>query len=154
MTKGKQNTIQDFWNKVDIKTPNECWIWQGHTERYGHISYQGKKWGAHRLSWTLSNSKDIPNDMYVCHHCDNPRCVNPNHLFLGTTQDNTRDKTIKGRQTKGEEFWSSKLTEQDILDIRNMPYGNRGDNKRIQLKYNISGVQVRNIINRKHWKHI
>lgn len=91
-----------FWNKVDKS--GECWIWIGSKvggTEYGKVGYAGKTWRAHRLSWKFAFG-DIPNDLCVLHKCDNPSCVRPDHLFLGTHDDNNKDMVKKGRSVKGD----------------------------------------------------
>jgi hypothetical protein len=90
------NTYIERFNK-QIKKLDSCWEWQGakNKQGYGMFSYMGKTLGAHRFS-ALINGIDIENKC-VCHKCDNPSCVNPNHLFSGTHQDNTNDMVSKGR---------------------------------------------------------
>ena len=90
--------MKRFWNKVAIAGPNDCWEWQAsfHTTGYGQIRFNHKKWTAHRVSWILING-EIPDALCVLHKCDNRKCVNPKHLFLGTNYDNMKDKTNKGR---------------------------------------------------------
>lgn len=85
------------------------------------IARAGRELYAHQVAWTLYNGS-IPRGMLVCHKCDTPCCVNPTHLFLGTTQDNIRDKVSKSRQAcvKGSEKWSAKLTESQVLYLRSM----------------------------------
>ena len=103
------NTIDDFWKHVD-KTQG-CWVWVGgrFADGYGYFSHKGKPWRAHRLSFKIKHDH-VPSDLLVCHTCDNPLCVNPKHLFLGTPKDNTADMIKKGRQRKK----LSPLSQEDI----------------------------------------
>lgn len=85
-------------------TDNEgsgCLLWQGHLDRdgYGHINIDGEMIRAHRYAWIMTNG-DVPQGLFVCHRCDNPTCVNIEHLFLGTALDNNRDAIAKGRRRK------------------------------------------------------
>jgi hypothetical protein len=94
---------QKIRNTVNVDPNTGCWLWQGaHNRRgYGRLYYSGKDYRAHRLAY-VAFVGPIPNNMLVCHRCDVPQCVNPEHLFLGTAQDNESDKVSKGRQTRGD----------------------------------------------------
>ena len=85
-----------FWSKVD-KT-NTCWVWKAfkNDSGYGLFSIKRHMYRAHRIAWELTNGQ-IPDGIEVCHHCDNPACVRPDHLFLGTQNDNIQDGINKGR---------------------------------------------------------
>ena len=90
-----------LWEKTD--KAGSCWIWVGTTNRdgYGNIGIDNKKTAlTHRVAWMVTHGP-IPVDLCVLHRCDNPRCVNPDHLFLGTQADNMRDMMLKGRSRKG-----------------------------------------------------
>src|SRR5574341_1528919 len=86
--------MERFWRRVQ-KT-DTCWFWLTGSGTYGWFSFEGKALGAHRMSWILAHGP-IPKGMCVLHHCDIPRCVRPDHLFLGTHSDNMRDMWAKGR---------------------------------------------------------
>jgi hypothetical protein len=88
--------VDRFWNKVDKS--DDCWLWTASKlkQGYGRFNFNGKLILAHRMSWILTNG-EIPNEMCALHSCDNPSCVNPSHLRLGTKKDNSQDKIQRGR---------------------------------------------------------
>lgn len=92
-----------FWDGVDKQPGDGCWEWTGHCNDggYGRVTRQTEDRLAHRYAWELENGP-IPDGMFVCHHCDNPPCVRPDHLFLGTHTDNMRDAQRKGRRPTAE----------------------------------------------------
>ena len=98
-----------FWGKVAKRDGEECWEWQGSRKGggYGSIGIKGGTVAAHRASWVLTNGA-IPDNLWVLHKCDNPPCVRPDHLFLGTRLDNVRDMCAKGRNACRE------LTAEDV----------------------------------------
>ncbi len=96
--------IRSRFESKYLEVVSGCWEWQGAQDRqgYGFIkSQRGMQMRAHRLSYELFYKKEIPENIFVCHKCDNPKCVNPQHLFLGTVQDNTQDMMKKGRHRNG-----------------------------------------------------
>ena len=104
-----------FWHYVDVKSDNECWNWLGcttggYSKGYGRFKVNSKMELAHRVSWTNANGP-IPQDMNVLHKCDNPLCVNPSHLYLGTQLDNASDKFRRGRANilSHSKFYSGEL---------------------------------------------
>ena len=103
----KRKSVEErFWSKVKVGGKKDCWEWQASTtfKGYGRINIWFEnywKWQyAHRISWLINHGK-IPKDKHVLHHCDNPSCVNPKHLWLGTHQDNIKDRDKKGRTRNG-----------------------------------------------------
>src|SRR6266581_4523071 len=110
-----------FWGKVEKRGLDECWLWQGsiHHSGYGHFGYQHKVQHAHRVAYQLTYGV-IPPGIEVCHKCDVKNCVNPNHLFLGTHNDNMQDMWKKQRHPRIQDTsrWTSKLSERDVLQIR------------------------------------
>jgi hypothetical protein len=100
-----RNIEDRFWKKVNKKGPMDCWEWIGAIDEdgYGRIRVSGsinRQIGAHRLSYAISH-KDFDEKLMVCHHCDNRKCVNPNHLFLGSAIDNYKDMVNKNRRMTG-----------------------------------------------------
>lgn len=102
-----------------LRREGECVVWTGWRERngYGRIRVFGEKWSTHRLSYSLSKG-EIPDGLYVMHQCDNPPCVNPRHLTVGTALDNRRDAISKGRHAYGERAPNVKLTAMQVSEIR------------------------------------
>lgn len=115
----RKSLSERFWEKVN--TSMKCWFWQGHISRLGYGKFMGRH--AHRVAWELTNGF-IPASLDVCHSCDNPACVNPQHLFLGTASDNIKDCVNKGRLNhRGENNSNAKLTRTLVEQIRkiNLP---------------------------------
>lgn len=151
-------TIEErFWEKVDIRGEDECWEWQGSRHwqwKYGNFNLDGKYMAAHRFSWQLANNTIIPKGMLVCHKCDNPPCVNPKHLFLGTVADNNLDKKLKGRQDeKGEKNGRAKLKVGDVINIR-IAHKAGETFASLGRKYNLDPVSISYICKGRNWGHI
>jgi Autographiviridae endonuclease len=137
-----------------------CKIWTKAVDGngYGKIHRQGKFWKAHRYAWTLKFGK-IPEGMLVLHKCDNPRCYNIAHLFLGTQSDNLKDAVAKGRwvrpspQQRGELHSQARLTEKNVLEIRQRLTSGE-THQSIADDFGVCREMVTRIHNRKAWTHI
>lgn len=149
-----------FWSKVRVLSPDECWEWQGGRDwnNYGAFYKQGERrrpFKAHRFAFEDKNGP-IPDGLVICHKCDNPPCCNPTHLFAGTYKDNMQDCSRKGRTTKlhGAECHNSKLTDSDVVKIREM-YSSGGETHRsLASKFGVEKNTITVILNRKGWKHV
>lgn len=144
-----------FWSKVDKTAgPDGCWPWTGMRLRrgYGRFWWQGGNVKAHRLAFELGTG-EAPGEMLVCHHCDNPPCCNPAHLFLGTHQDNMADMRAKRRNPSGSSHYTTTITESDVAQIRRR----RAEGqtlKSIGAEYGVSEATVSRIANRISWSHV
>jgi len=147
--------------KMNEKT--NCWEWQKGKDKdgYGQIAYKGKNERSHRASY-IEFVGEIPERMYVLHKCDNPSCCNPDHLFLGTPQDNMDDKIRKGRDAKGEKQGNSKLTRKKVVEIRKRfrkfksfkEESRTKQCKKIAKEFNISYSHIRRLYVKQSWKHV
>lgn len=114
------DTWKRFWAKVNMSTPDKCWEWTANTGRgYGMFWFGKIPMVAHRVSWMMLRGH-IPEGKLVLHKCDNRRCVNPNHLFIGTQSDNVCDMHSKGREGDYRTGITKSFSEEEILDIRDM----------------------------------
>ena len=146
--------IQNFDNHYGIDPETGCWIWTAarSSAGYGQVFVDGHVLYAHRVAYERATCQVVPVELEVCHRCDNPPCVNPDHLFVGTHADNFRDAAEKGRMEglRGERSPMAKLTERDVLSIRS----DRRSHRQIAADYGISNRHVSSIKRREVWSHI
>lgn len=160
--------VDNFWKYVaKCKAYEGCWEWQGYVKPDGYgqtgVRIQGTRL-AHKVAWIVTNGL-VPDGMFVCHKCDNPRCCNPNHLFLGTPKDNSQDMTKKGRAASGvrngmsthkeARHWgtkngSAKLTQSAAMQV----FIAEGTQRDIAARFGICQNQVSRIKRKLDWAHI
>lgn len=149
----RKNTFDEQYVADRTITVSEtgCMIWMLGTVKggYGKVSKNGKSKIAHRVIWEARNGP-IPDGHILCHRCDVPSCVNPDHLFVGTHKDNSLDMVKKGRSAKGQKVCLSVLTEDLVRQIR-AEVGTYAD---IAAKYNIHPGTARQVILRETWRHV
>lgn len=153
MPKKADTLFERFWKHVTAT--NGCWIWNGALDKngYGKIgSFEGRDIRATHASWLLHRG-EIPDGMRLCHQCDNPPCVNPDHLFLGTDAANHDDSAKKGRRSRGERHHKAKLTADDVVLIR-LKLSEHIPQRSIAREYGVSQAAISWIAARKNWKHI
>lgn len=145
-----------FWRNVS-KIPGGCWVWIAcKTSGYGMFSLNGKNVLAHRIAYEELVGP-IPDGLFVCHHCDNPSCVNPDHLFTGTVQDNVFDMMKKGRgiKAKGEQHGMVKLSEDDVVEIRRRVAAGEYENQtKLGKEFGVSNQLISRIASRGIWAHV
>ena len=148
LTEGEK---ERFWAKV--RKTDQCWEWIGAKARtgYGFFGVKRKMKYAHRVSYAIAKDKD-PGRLFCCHKCDNTSCVNPDHLFLGTHQDNMRDMKTKGRSNPRRGVASNfcKMTEDTVREIRSAD----GAVPEIAKRFGVSRQAVSRIRSREAWSHI
>lgn len=165
-------TQESFWNRVARRGEEECWPWIGahNKDGYGHLYVVSRKRniGAHRLSWEIHHGP-IPPGLLVCHTCDNPNCVNPYHLFLGTQKENLADRDQKGRgingpkngrhthperTARGERNGSAKLTGDMVGRILREWKGRTTSQRELARQLGVHYDTVWRVVHGKFWKHL
>lgn len=147
-------THQRFWAKVEVG--KGCWLWRGALQSagYGSAWIDGRSMLAHRAAFLLSGGKIESPRAFVCHRCDNPACVRPSHLFLGTNAENMRDMAQKGRSLAGEKNRNSKLTERDVRWIRKAYAAGLGSTRVIGNRFGVRSNTIVQVVNGVRWGHL
>lgn len=150
-----------FWRHV--RKSDGCWEWTGSTNDSGYGQFKVDKWPvkAHRFSWLL-HFGSIPGDLLVCHHCDNPPCVRPDHLFLGSVDNNNHDKMRKGRQLHGAHGvvdparlkGRRKLSDEQVREIRRRYAAGQGSTRLLAVEYAVAHTTIVRVVARKHFADV
>jgi hypothetical protein len=152
-----KTTEDRFWSKVKIGTPDECWEWQGGKLRDGYGSFvldsrTKQHLQAHRYSYSIHNQNvKLGRNDFVCHKCDNPSCVNPNHLFLGNQKTNMQDRQNKQRQAKGEKI--SVLSTSEVQEIKSL-IKTKVPRRTIASMFGVGSTTITNIATGRSWKWV
>lgn len=154
-----------FWRKAKVGKPDECWPWTSGVfndgDGYGQVAFccgtQKRhikhRYRAHRVSYFLTHG-ELPDDSLVCHSCDNPICVNPKHLFLGTSQQNVQDRTNKKRDAKGEGHGMHRLTENQVREIRFLRETQGLSYRELGERFGVSTTHAGWIVRKVSWSHL
>lgn len=152
--------VERFWSQVARSGPDDCWEWQGRLSDKGYGALWSTKLGkhvsAHRVSWCLSNNADeVPSGLSVMHLCDNPPCVNPSHLRVGTHQENMADASRKGRMVgnRGSDNGVSKLTEAQVLEARHRVAAGEPV-VALAAEYGVTATALRYALFGETWAHV
>ena len=142
-----------FWRKVNIKEPGDCWEWKtGRSDDYVNFWDGERQIGGHIFSLQLKIGRELKRGEFACHTCDNKHCVNPNHLFLGNSADNSADMVAKGRKERGRDVYGAKLTEKKVKRIRERFY-NGESAQSISKDFGVSPDNIYPIVYGETWRH-
>jgi hypothetical protein len=148
-------TTDERFDSKWVPEPNSgCYLWTAARDRrgYGYFTVAGRLGRAHRYAYQRAGGC-IPDGMCVCHSCDTPECVNPDHLWLGTVAENNSDKQRKGRAMRGQGHERAKLTEKQVIKIRERCASGEMQ-KQIASEYGVLPTTINNIVVRRSWRHI
>lgn len=150
--------VRSFMESRVTKNEDGCWDWNGAVNHFGYgtQSWRGRIMPAHRLLYMLTHGVSISKVLEVCHSCDRPICVNPDHMWLGTHHENLRDASLKGRMASlpGEDSPVAKLSNADVIEIRRL--FDTGDFTKAALgkMFDCTAMNILHIVKRQSWTHI
>lgn len=151
-----KHDVARFWSKVNVSDRTSCWEWTGSIlpSGYGEFSINHRNCRAHRIAYEFMTGEEVPEGMSVCHSCDNPKCVNPSHLWVGTHIENMRDMDRKGRRRapRGTERPNAILNEDDVREIRRRYETGRVTHLQMATEYGVHKTTITRIVNRQNWK--
>jgi hypothetical protein len=151
-----------FWEKAAIQPSEDgCWLWLSNTDSDGYglfLVRKGVTARAHRMAWELAHAEEIPVGLFVCHRCDNPACIRPDHLFLGTVQENRADCIAKGRHAHGAKHSArpnsnARVTADQVRCIRGR-VGAGEPQKNLCAEFGMSPAAISMIVHGQRWKHV
>jgi predicted XRE-type DNA-binding protein len=144
-----------FWRKVDIKGEDSCWNWLAGADKdgYGFVTFHGITYKSTHIAYMITYG-EFENGLFVCHKCDNPSCVNPKHLFLGTGNDNVKDRHSKKRDAIGSQVGTSKLNEEQVSEIMRLYFNKEMMVKDIAEKFGINRSTITKIAKGTGWQHV
>jgi HNH endonuclease len=155
----KPTTEERIWNLIDVRGPDECWEWQGTRASlrggYGVINADGRLLRVHR--WVLEQSTGpLPRAILACHHCDNPPCCNPAHLYAGSHRDNAVDASARGllRPARGARNPNVKLTREQVVEARANYTGRRGELKALCEKFGVDRSTMARALDGRNWSWV
>ena len=150
------SVVDRFWKYVEVNGVNECWPWSASLTvhgGYGQLNDRGKLLKAHRISYEIHYG-GVPEGMFVCHRCNNPKCCNPKHLYAGTPKQNWDDTIVAGTRyvpkLSGESVYCSKLKESEVIYIRQ----SQESGCALAIRYGVTKSAVSCIRRGKTWKHL
>jgi hypothetical protein len=155
--------VKAFWSKVEVRKPNECWLWKGSTTKFGYgiVNLGYKHTNAHRFSLEIHLGRKLLPGLCSLHNCpggDNPSCVNPAHLWEGTKSENSKDMIKKGRGGPpvhyGEKVNTAKLTVKEVKIIRRLYSTGKFKQQDLAIRFGVSQVMISRIIRQLAWSHI
>jgi len=157
----RRPVLDRFWEKV-VERPNGCWEWTAGRNPSGYgiftvtiSAYRTHTFLAHRFAFEISTATEIPHNTFVCHHCDNPPCVNPAHLFLGDRKANARDMVAKGREARGDNgrHGIAKLTPVAVISIRES-YASGQRLRALTRQYGVSARTLLSLVRGETWRRV
>lgn len=152
-----ESVVSRFWEKADRSSGDGCWPWVGarNPDGYGSFGIGGRAVGAHRVAWEIENGR-IPAGMHILHSCDNPQCVRPSHLSLGTHADNMADCKAKGRGRVpiGENCVRAKLTADQVVEIYTRALSDGQTWEQIAAEFGVARSTVGAIARGANWRHV
>jgi len=150
------SAFERFWLFVE-KRKSGCWEWDGYIEKssvgYARFKFKGRRLGAHHWSYEFAYGP-VPKGFWVLHHCDNPKCVRPSHLYVGTRDDNAKDAVRRNRTARGERHGMAKLTRDNVQEIRKLYRTGRYTQRKLAEMFGVTQCPITRVLNHTGWRNI